>query len=537
MERDSNIATSEKELKLEVIERPGLEEYSATLSFQQQLVDTKAKDRTLSDFLVFVEHHEVYTHGRGTLPQQPLSPKAQQLKWIEISRGGQATYHGPGQLVAYPIFDLETHGRDVHRFLRKLEEVVIETLKAFDVDAFQRDGLTGVWVRVEGGEKKIASIGIGVRKWITYHGLALNVSPDLNYFQEISPCGQEGAVMTSLEELFSEKNLPAPILSEVKEHLVSAFKKVFSFEKKIVEKKIEPPKRPNWLKVRAPGSPQYLETREIIKTHQLVTVCEEARCPNIGECWSHHTATFMIMGELCTRRCSFCSVKDGTVENLRPLDPFEPHRVASAVSKLGLRHVVITSVNRDDLPDMGAEHFYLTAKAIRDRNPHCVIEFLIPDMQGKKVFLEMILKEGLISILNHNLETVPRLYRRVRPGAQFARSLHVLRWVKELSPQVRTKSGLMVGLGEKKDEVLAVMDHLREIDCDILTIGQYLQPTEKQLPVERFITPEEFLAYEEEGKKRGFRFVESGPFVRSSYHAWKHSAPDSAPNVTSVASI
>jgi lipoyl synthase len=267
-----------------------------------------------------------------------------------------------------------------------------------------------------------------------------------------------------------------------------------------------------------------MKTQSIIKQHKLVTVCEEAKCPNIGECWSNNTATFMIMGDLCTRRCSFCSVKDGSITNLNPLNPLEPFHVATAVKKLGLKHVVITSVNRDDLEDMGAEHFYNTAKAISYHSPSCKIELLIPDMQGKRSLLEVILQDNFVSVLNHNVETVPRLYRTVRPGSYFKRSLDILALAKDIHPSVKTKSGIMVGLGERLSEILEVMDRLREINCDILTIGQYLQPTRKQLPVVRYITPDEFEEYRIEGLKRGFSYVESGPFVRSSYHAWKHTS-------------
>lgn len=281
--------------------------------------------------------------------------------------------------------------------------------------------------------------------------------------------------------------------------------------------------KPSWLKVRAPGSPEYLETRKIVKDLKLHTVCEEAQCPNIGECWSHHTATFMIMGELCTRKCHFCSVKKGSSETLVALDPNEPERVGVAVASLGLKHAVVTSVDRDDVADNGAGHFNKTVAAIRKHAPGCKIELLIPDLKGSRPDLETILASK-IDVLNHNIETVPRLYKKVRPGAGFVRSLSIHRWAKEIDPQVVTKSGIMVGLGETKDEVLAVMDDMRAVGIDVMTIGQYLRPTQKQLPVRAFITPEEFKEYEEEGMKRGFRFVESGPFVRSSYHAWKHTA-------------
>lgn len=283
--------------------------------------------------------------------------------------------------------------------------------------------------------------------------------------------------------------------------------------------------KPPWLKVRAPGSPEYLQTREVVKTLKLNTVCEEAMCPNIGECWSHHTATFMIMGDACTRRCHFCSVKDGTPENLQPLDALEPHRVGVAVARLGLKHVVITSVDRDDLADRGCEHFVRTVESIQRHAPGCKIELLIPDMEGHRHFLEPIVLSG-IDVLNHNVETVPRLYKKVRPGAGFIRSLSILRWAKETRPSVMTKSGIMVGLGETESEVYQVMDDLRFAGVDIMTIGQYLRPSKEQTTVKAFITPQEFDRYREVGLSKGFKFVESGPLVRSSYHAWKHTVAE-----------
>lgn len=281
--------------------------------------------------------------------------------------------------------------------------------------------------------------------------------------------------------------------------------------------------KPKWLKARAPGSPEYLQTKSIVKNLRLHTVCEEARCPNIGECWSHHTATFMIMGELCTRRCHFCSVKKGTTDTLLPLDHHEPERVGQAIAELGLKHAVVTSVDRDDMTDNGASHFSKTVAAIHKYAPECKVELLIPDLQGSFKDLEIIIKSK-INVLNHNLETVPRLYKKVRPYAGYIRSLTILRWAKEIDNSVLTKSGIMVGLGETKEEVLKLMDDLRFNNVDIMTIGQYLRPSEKQRPVSAFITPEEFEEYRLEGVKRGFKFIESGPFVRSSYHAWKHTS-------------
>jgi lipoic acid synthetase len=278
--------------------------------------------------------------------------------------------------------------------------------------------------------------------------------------------------------------------------------------------------RPEWLKVRLNTTGEYEEVRAMMRRLSLVTVCEEARCPNIHECWARErTATFMLMGDICTRHCGFCAVGKG-----RPgsLDPEEPERVAEAAGELGLSHAVVTSVNRDDLPDGGAAHFAATIRAIRRRVPGCTIEVLIPDFQGDGDALERVLDEAP-EILNHNMETVERLYRRVRPDAGYAQSLALISRAAARRTRdglaLRTKSGLMVGLGETEDEVLALLRDLRAAGCDIATIGQYLQPHERRLPIERYYTPEEFERLRHEGEAMGFARVESGPLVRSSYHA------------------
>jgi lipoic acid synthetase len=283
--------------------------------------------------------------------------------------------------------------------------------------------------------------------------------------------------------------------------------------------------KPSWLKVRAPGSPEYLETKKIVSDLKLHTVCEEAMCPNIGECWSHHTATFMITGELCTRRCHFCSVKRGTSETLVALDPFEPERVGIAVKELGLQHAVVTSVDRDDVADNGASHFCKTVQAIHKHAPHCKVELLIPDLKGSRVDLETILSAKILRSKTTTLRLFRGLYKKVRPGAGYIRSLSIHRWAKEIDPESSDKIGDHGrSRRRQKYEVLSVMDDMRASDINVMTIGQYLRPSENQLPVRAFITPDEFKEYEVEGLKRGFTFVESGPFVRSSYHAWKHTA-------------
>jgi lipoic acid synthetase len=275
-------------------------------------------------------------------------------------------------------------------------------------------------------------------------------------------------------------------------------------------------KKPDWLRVRAPGSAGFNATHAIVKEHGLVTVCQEAACPNIGECWTKSHATMMIMGEICTRACAFCNVSTGKPH---ALDPTEPVRVADAVAKMGLKHVVITSVDRDDLADGGAAHFAAVVREIRARAPGTTIEILTPDFLRKPNAAAEAVIDSKPDVFNHNLETVPRLYLSIRPGARYFHSLRLLERVKERDPEQFTKSGLMVGLGETKEEVMQVMDDMRSAGIDFITIGQYLQPTRKHAAIDRFVTPEEFKALEEIAYAKGFLMVSASPLTRSSHHA------------------
>lgn len=279
-----------------------------------------------------------------------------------------------------------------------------------------------------------------------------------------------------------------------------------------------PRRHPDWIKVKPPGSPNYLRLKRILRQKNLHTVCEEARCPNIGECWGNKTATFLILGDTCTRGCRFCAIDKG-----KPvaLDPEEPRNVALVVKDLGLDHIVVTSVNRDDLPDGGAAHFAKTVFWIKTLNPQVRVELLIPDFEGNLQALKTVV-ETAIEILNHNIETVPRLYGKVRPGHTYECSLNILTEAKRFRHDVLTKSGLMLGVGETYDEVIATLQELREKKVDIVTLGQYLQPSNRQLKVDRYVTPDEFKEFRMIGERLGFRHVESGPLVRSSYHAWSH---------------
>jgi len=278
-----------------------------------------------------------------------------------------------------------------------------------------------------------------------------------------------------------------------------------------------PDRKPPWLKVRAPGGDNYKRLGALMRELGLHTVCEEAHCPNVGECWEHGTATFMILGDVCTRNCAYCAVAHG-----RPpvYDLEEPSRVAAAVEQMNLRHVVITSVDRDDLPDFGAGIFAETIRQIKQRLPDCSVEVLVPDFQGDEDAIRTVL-DAEPDIYNHNTETVPRLYKRCRPGGRYERVLRIFRFVKEVAPHIPTKTGIILGMGETIPEVEHTMRELRTVDVDILTLGQYLRPSAQHIPLDRYYTPDEFRALRETGLALGYRHVESGPLVRSSYHAWE----------------
>jgi len=278
-----------------------------------------------------------------------------------------------------------------------------------------------------------------------------------------------------------------------------------------------PERKPGWLKVRAPGGPNYLRLKQLMRELDLHTVCEEAHCPNVGECWEHGTATFMILGDVCTRNCAYCAVAHG-----RPpkFDESEPERVADAVAEMRLQHAVITSVDRDDLPDFGAWAFAETIRQIKQHVPTCSVEVLVPDFQGDEDAVGTVLEAGP-DIYNHNTETVPRLYKRCRPGGRYERVMRIFTMAKRIAPQIPTKSGIILGMGETNEEVLAVLRDLRAVEVDIITLGQYLRPSSSHIKLDRYVTPDEFRMFREEGMAMGFRHVESGPLVRSSYHAWE----------------
>ena len=508
--------------------------------------------RALDDYLLLLEHPHVYTLGTRAHPEHVLVPPASVgADLVRIDRGGDVTYHGPGQLVGYPIITLPDwrDGQvDAVAYVRALEDVLIAALADLGVDGERHDRLTGVWV----GDEKLAAIGVKVARGRTRHGFALNVAPDLSMFGHIVPCGIPDKGVTSLARLAGD----APPMARVLDAVVARFAERFG-PYEINRQDVTTPasgswhaatriaqlsvprspvgdggRRPEWMRVKANLGEEYRATRRLMRSLDLNTVCEEAGCPNIYECWADRTATFMILGERCTRACGFCLVD---TRKPQPLDEGEPLRVADAVATLGLEYAVITSVARDDLSDGGASGFIATIAAIRRRTPGTRVEVLVPDCKGDPASLDALFA-ARPDVLNHNLETVARLQRAARPSAGYARSLALLARAKDAG--LVTKSGLIVGMGETDAEMRAAIADLRNVGVDILTVGQYLQPSAKHLPVVRWWTPDELTAIGAFAESLGFAHVEAGPLVRSSYHAKRAvdaasaAAPVAAPDVT-----
>jgi lipoic acid synthetase len=485
----------------------GLLEYSQAVSMQKELVAERINGSS-ADRLLLLEHPSVITIGRSgdgndlRLDRQLLQQKG--IAVFESDRGGKATFHGPGQLVAYPVIKLER--QDLHWYVQNLLQVVANVLLEYGLHPAGKAGAPGLWIE----DRKIASIGISVKKWVTSHGVALNVNTRLTGFDFIVACGIPGQKITSME-----RELSAPQdLNQIKKRFVHHFKTLFGFEHK-------PPARPEWLRM-PPANREGMEKMEaFLRNRELDTVCQSAHCPNMGECFGKGTATFMILGNRCTRNCRYCAVQKGAP---LPADPLEPERVAKAVVKLGLRYCVITSVTRDDLEDGGAEQFVQTIRRIRALSPDTRIEVLTPDFLGRREAIQKVCSAGP-DMFNHNLETVGRLYPVVRPQARYDRSLDVLKYASRCGLPV--KSGLMLGLGESSDEVRNALEDLRAAGCDHLTLGQYLAPSKTHVPVSRYLPPEEFEQWGRIAKAMGFEGVASGPLIRSSYKAEEFSCRNS----------
>lgn len=491
------------------IEQLGLTPYHLAYDRQVQLLKTLHKNDQRDDVCLILEHPSIFTLGRnGTLENITVSAaflQEQGIELIRIERGGDITYHGPGQIVCYPIINLRRKGMSVVKFVHTLEEIMLAVVQRFGIAADRDSRNHGIWC----GNHKLGSVGIAVRHGISYHGLALNVNMDLEPFSWINPCGLRGVSMTSIESKLHQPLDCKAVESAMIQEIVQAF------QEPIKKNKVPHVAKPKWLKQRLPTGSDYEKTRRLLRASGLYTVCEEARCPNQFECFGKGAATFMLMGENCTRNCRFCAVTHAAPECL---DPEEPVKIANAVHDMGLKYTVLTSVTRDDLPDGGAEHFSLTIEAIRKRCPKTSVEVLIPDLQGNEAALECLCQHKP-SVLNHNIETVSSLYPEVRPQAIYKRSLELLKRVKVLHPDIVTKSGLMLGLGETREELNKTMSDIRDTGCDLLTLGQYLQPSADQLMVNRYVPPEEFEGIRETALAFGFTGVAAGPHVRSSFQA------------------
>lgn len=506
-------------------------------------------ERGVDDHLLLLEHHAVYTLGLRATTENLLSPPDEVGADLEVAdRGGDITFHGPGQLVGYPLLHLPGKRgggmADTVAYVRSVEDLLIGVCRDLGlVDVGRLEPYPGVWVEPDGpAPRKVAAIGVKLTRARTMHGFALNVDPDLSFFDRMVPCGITGLGVTSLAVEGVEATM-AEVVDLVAERAAALWARgpveradvawrrddvdlsAFSRGEGPGER---PPvgRKPEWMRVHLDTGPEYRRLKGLMREQKLVTVCEEAGCPNIFDCWNDGTATFMINGERCTRACGFC-----LVDTRRPdeLDPGEPVRVAEAVAEMGLAHAVVTAVARDDLADGGASAFVATIHAVREANPGTAVEVLIPDCKGDPDSLEAIF-DARPDVLNHNIETVARLQRRVRPSASYARSLSVLARAKAAG--LTTKSSIMVGIGETDDEVDACLADLVAVGCDIVTIGQYLRPTTNHLPIERWVDPAVFERWVDVGRALGIAHVEAGPLTRSSYHA--RQAADAAGSVPVV---
>jgi lipoic acid synthetase len=473
------------------------------------------------DHLLLLEHPHVYTLGvRADMGNLLVPPADVGAELVRADRGGDVTYHGPGQLVGYPILTLPGKRgggmADTVAYVHAVEQLVIDALGDLGLEGAGRlDGYPGVWIE----DRKIAAIGVKLSRGRTMHGFALNVAPDLAYFDHIVPCGIRDKRVTSLAAEGIDVDMRAAVDAVVARaverwgHDGHDRQDVAWQRPPAAEGLSISSRKPDFVKARLRITDDYIRLKRTMRDLSLVTVCEEAGCPNIFECWSDGTATFMINGERCTRACGFCLVDTRQPD---PLDASEPDRVAEAVTRMGLRHAVVTAVARDDLDDGGAAAFAATIRAIRRRAPLTRVEVLIPDCKGDPDALTTIFA-ARPDVLNHNVETVARLQRAVRPSASYARSLAVLARAKEAG--LVTKSGLILGLGEREDEILSALGDLRAVGTDIVTIGQYLRPTAEHLPVARWWTDDEFRRIKAAGDALGIGHVEASPLTRSSYHA------------------
>ena len=486
----------------------GLADYRQILELQHRLCEKRRLDEIPNTVLI-VEHPSVITLGARQSANKLLASRSElakkQIDVVDIRRGGGTTAHNPGQLVFYPILNLRQSGLGINEYIRELETLGAELLEQLGVQSHRRKGFPGLWV----GDKKIASIGVRVSKFITHHGMAINIQNDLSIFELFVPCGLDGVKMTSVMKE-TGRNYS---MSSVKEKLSEILINHFSVSN-------EPRKLPPWLRRPLPAGDDYNRTNNILSSLGLETICSNANCPNRGECWSRGTATVLILGNVCTRNCKFCSVAKGKPE---PLDPTEPQRLAEMAKRMGLKYLVITSVDRDDLPDGGAGHFRDCINTVRKHCPDMKFEILTPDFRNCQGNAIKILADALPFVFAHNVETVPSLYPIARAGGNYQLSLDLLKMAKDNYKNISTKSSIMLGLGEPDDEVEQVLQDLRSVGCDRLTIGQYLKPSKDSLEVVEYIPPAKFDFWKQRAVSLGFSWVVSSPFARSSYFAEQES--------------
>lgn len=540
----------------------GRVDYRESLDLQRQIFRSSHEE-----YLLLLEHQHVFTGGRNTdLSHLLVDPSKIGATYEQTDRGGDITYHGPGQLTGYPILSLPgTRGGGIAEtkvYVQQLEQVLIDSLSELGLNNCGRlDRYPGVWVYpTNGTPRKIAAVGVRLSRGRTMHGFALNVATDLSWFDHIVPCGIDEYTVTSLNNEGINLSMDTVVdqvsqkaietwASTGSEFAATAFPKhgkdldVFKGDdtrtsspedevtvllrdrnttdrrqRRLQEAGVSDglsitSKKPSWMKARIDLNDGYRRVRSTLRNLELTTVCEEASCPNIYECWGRDTATFMINGNRCTRACGFCLVD---TRHPTRLDQEEPQRVAKAITAMSLEHVVITAVARDDLNDGGVSGFVDTLKAIRTAKSSTTVETLIPDFGGNKEALQSLLDERP-DVINHNLETVIRLQRAVRPSAGYGRSLALLARAK--AEGITTKSGLITGLGESDKELLTALADLAAVGVDIVTIGQYLRPSTSHLPVQRWVTPQTFEMLAGCGRELGIRHVEAGPLTRSSYNA------------------
>jgi lipoic acid synthetase len=505
--------------------------------------------RSHDDYVLLLEHPDVFTLGvRGDPAHILVDPVSVGATTVRTDRGGDVTYHGPGQVVGYPIVNVPMAPGAIPGHVHSVEQMVIDTLADLGLPAGRLEGYPGVWVEADGSEpRKICAIGVRVSRGRSMHGLALNVAPDMAWFDRIIPCGLRDKAVTSLASEGIGVSM-ADVVDLLAAHAARRWAPDGIVDRQDVvtvghhppslsvtsgptatgsrlrvrlrQAGVEPDeglalaeRKPSWLRVPARMGEDFLGLKRTMRQLDLVTVCEEAGCPNIFECWADGTATFMINGERCTRACGFCLVDTRHPE---AVDPDEPERVAAAVAELGLQHAVVTAVARDDLADGGASGFVATIAAIRRRCPDTAVEVLVSDCKGSAQAMAALIGAAP-DVFNHNLETVARLQRAVRPSAGYARSLGVLARAKAAGLTV--KSGMILGMGETEAEVEGALADLRSVGVDIVTLGQYLRPSAAHLPVARWWTPEEFDRLRVVGEAMGFTHVQASPLTRSSYHA------------------